>query len=222
MGGWRIKANIFDQGRRHRRYLFAVRFPSHIQRRVVENSVGAAGALPASGGKRSRHEGARGKSAVLGSYSCRAGAADLSTLPSPAWGPPHQEHEWFLGPNGAAARIPHRPRFVTGDMATLRLAALRGVGVVQPPTVVVRKDVAEGKLVDVLPQWATRTAIIHPVFPSRRGLPPALRAFLDFLRSNALSRAETQEGTPIPGRSTRFKGRCMMRQASTGYCIFGP
>jgi DNA-binding transcriptional LysR family regulator len=64
--------------------------------------------------------------------------ADLSTLPSLAWGPPHQDHEWRLeGPHGATARIPHRPRFVTEDMATLRLAALRGVGVVQLPTIVV-------------------------------------------------------------------------------------
>lgn len=123
--------------------------------------------------------------------------ADLSTLPSLAWGPPHHEHEWFLeGPNSATARIPHRPRFVTEDMATLRLAALRGVGVVQLPTIVVRKDVSEGKLVDVLPEWAPRTAIIHAVFPSRRGLLPSVRAFLDFLafEYSALSRAETQEG----------------------------
>lgn len=35
--------------------------------------------------------------------------ADLSTLPSLAWGPPHQDHEWRLeGPHGATARIPHR------------------------------------------------------------------------------------------------------------------
>lgn len=87
-------------------------------------------------------------------------------------------------------------RFVTEDMATLRLAALRGLGVVQLPTIVVRKDVSEGKLVDVLPEWAPRTAIIHAVFPSRRGLLPSVRAFLDFLalEYSALSRAETQEG----------------------------
>jgi DNA-binding transcriptional LysR family regulator len=78
----------------------------------------------------------------------------------------------------------------------LRLAALQDVGVVQLPTVVVRKDVSEGRLVDVLPEWAARTAIIHAVFPSRRGLLPSVRAFLDFLASeySAPSRAEAREG----------------------------
>jgi DNA-binding transcriptional LysR family regulator len=86
-------------------------------------------------------------------------------------------------------------------MATLRLAALQGVGVVQLPTTVVREDVLEGRLVDVLPQWAPRTAIIHAVFPSRRGLLPSVRAFLDFLalEYSALSRTKTQEGRKSVG-----------------------
>jgi DNA-binding transcriptional LysR family regulator len=121
--------------------------------------------------------------------------ADLSSLPSLAWGPPHQDHEWRLeGPDGATARIPHRPRFITEDMVTLRLAALRGVGVVQMPTMVVGKDLSAGRLVDVLPDWAPRTGIIHAVFPSRRGLLPSVRALLDFLAVDyaALSHGEPQ------------------------------
>jgi DNA-binding transcriptional LysR family regulator len=121
--------------------------------------------------------------------------ADLSSLPSLAWGPPHQDHEWRLeGPDGATARIPHRPRFITEDMVTLRLAALRGVGVVQMPTMVVGKDLSAGRLVDVLPDWAPRTGIIHAVFPSRRGLLPSVRALLDFLAADyaALSHGEPQ------------------------------
>lgn len=42
MNGRCTKANIIDEGRRHRRHLFAVRFPSHIQQRLVKNSVEAA------------------------------------------------------------------------------------------------------------------------------------------------------------------------------------
>lgn len=110
--------------------------------------------------------------------------ADLSALPSLAWGPPQQEHAWRLsGPDDATARIPHRPRFVTEDMATLRLAALRGAGVVQMPSILVRKDLSEGTLMDVLPQWAPPVGIVHAVFPSRRGLLPSVRALLDFLAS---------------------------------------
>lgn len=119
--------------------------------------------------------------------------ADLGGLPSLAWGPAHNDYEWSLtDPGGATAHIPHRPRLITEDMVSLRLAALRGVGVAQFPTMVVRRDLDAGTLVDVMPDWAPRAGIIHAVFPSRRGLLPSVRALLDFLAEeySALSRAE--------------------------------
>jgi DNA-binding transcriptional LysR family regulator len=45
----------------------------------------------------------------------------------------------------------------------------------------VRSDLTEGKLEQVLPQWRTPLGISHLVFPTRRGLLPAVRAFIDFL-----------------------------------------
>lgn len=108
--------------------------------------------------------------------------ADVSLWPSLSWGDPNQSHEWILsGPGGAEAVVRHRPRFVTEDMVALRHAALDGVGVVQMPTMVVTRDIQEGRLVDILPQWTPRAGIIHAVFPSRRGLLPSVRALLDFL-----------------------------------------
>jgi DNA-binding transcriptional LysR family regulator len=108
--------------------------------------------------------------------------ADLTRLPSLAWGPPHGDYEWHLeGSDGAIARIPHKPRLITEDMVTLRLAALRGVGIVQMPTIVAGADLAAGTLVNLLSRWAPKTGIVHAVFPSRRGLLPSVRALLDFL-----------------------------------------
>ncbi|MNF16174.1 DNA-binding transcriptional activator GcvA [compost metagenome] len=63
----------------------------------------------------------------------------------------------------------------------LRQAALAGVGVVHLPSVVVQADLNAGRLVNVLPDWAPRTGLVHAVFPSRRGLLPSVRALLDFL-----------------------------------------
>jgi DNA-binding transcriptional LysR family regulator len=109
--------------------------------------------------------------------------ADLAALPSLALDPAEVEHEWRLdGPDGATAAIRHTPRFVTGDMVALRLAALRGVGVCQFPTFVVQDDIKAGRLIDLLPPgWAPRAGIIHAAFPSRRGLLPSVRTLLDFL-----------------------------------------
>jgi len=111
-----------------------------------------------------------------------ASPADLAALPSLDLGPPRRNHHWQLeGPEGETATLPHRPRLVTDDMAALRDAALAGVGVVQLPTMMIWRDIADGRLIHALPQWRPRAGIIHAVFPSRRGLLPSVRALLDYL-----------------------------------------
>jgi len=108
--------------------------------------------------------------------------ADLAALPTLDLGIPQNEHVWHLfGPDGAQARIHHQPRLITRGMAMLRTAALAGVGVVQLPLMTVREPLARGELVQVLPEWAPRSRIIHAVFASRRGLLPAVRTLIDFL-----------------------------------------
>src|SRR5258705_1633905 len=72
------------------------------------------------------------------------------------------EHEWQLdGPDGATASITHRPRFATEDMMALRLAALRGIGVCQAPTLVVAEGLNSRRPVDPVPGWLPQAGIIH-------------------------------------------------------------
>ncbi|QSA97868.1 LysR family transcriptional regulator [Methylococcus sp. EFPC2] len=120
--------------------------------------------------------------ALIGRLGVPQTPADLAEWPSLGLGDPQQEYVWNLfGPDGAQAAIHHRPRYVTGDMIALCGAALAGVGIVQLPVMMVRDRLAENTLVRLLPDWAPRREIIHAVFPSRRGLLPAVRALLDFL-----------------------------------------
>ena len=108
--------------------------------------------------------------------------ADLALLPSVDLGPPQGDHAWSLdGPDGAHARVQHRPRLVVDDMVALCFAARSGVGVAQLPTMMIGDALASGQLVDVLPDWVPKSRIVHAVFPSRRGLLPAVRALLDHL-----------------------------------------
>lgn len=120
--------------------------------------------------------------ALLQAHGLPTTPADLPHLPSLDLGQPQHEHVWHLhGPDGAQASIHHRPRLVTRSMMTLRTAAVAGIGVVQLPHMMVTAELAAGQLVPVMPEWAPRSEIIHAVFPSRRGLLPAVRALIEHL-----------------------------------------
>lgn len=107
---------------------------------------------------------------------------DLSKLPSIDFEQWDGQHAWCLdGPGGASVRIQHQPRLVTDDVFTLLKAAVGGLGVVKMPLIVGGHDLMAGNLVNVLPDWRPRSGVFHAVFPSRRGLLPAVRALLDFL-----------------------------------------
>jgi DNA-binding transcriptional LysR family regulator len=125
--------------------------------------------------------------------------AELPALPSLDLGPPHGDHVWQLdGPDGAAAAVHHQPRLVTDDMTALQLAALAGVGVAQLPTMMVRDEIERGALVAVLPEWVPRSGLVHAVFPSRRGLLPAVRELIDFLAAQFAD--EVKQRRPVAAR----------------------
>ncbi|RON07335.1 LysR family transcriptional regulator [Pseudomonas brassicacearum] len=120
--------------------------------------------------------------AFLERLSSPALPADLSGLPSLHWGAAQREYQWELfGPDAASAVIRHHPRLVTDDLIALRQAVLAGLGIAHLPAVVVREDLAAGRLVELVPGWAPKCGIVHAIFPSRRGLLPSVRTLIDFL-----------------------------------------
>jgi DNA-binding transcriptional LysR family regulator len=120
--------------------------------------------------------------ALLSQYSTPEVPGDLAELPSLALGRAQDRHWWqLLDSDRREVRIEHRPRLVTRSMTALRIAAVAGVGVVQLPTMMMTEELAAGRLVRVLESWAPPREIIHAVFPSRRGLLPAVRRLIDFL-----------------------------------------
>jgi len=115
-------------------------------------------------------------------YQVPSSPAELVRLPSLDLGPPRGEYRWELeGPDGALAAIPHTPRLVTDDMVAIRTAAVAGVGIAQLPVMVMGEQVRRGQLVKVLPDWSSKDAVVHAVFPTRRGLLPSVRTLIDFL-----------------------------------------
>lgn len=113
---------------------------------------------------------------------------ELMGLPSLEMGTPQNQHAWHLvGPGDEQVAIYHAPRLVTRSMLTLRDAAVEGLGIVQLPTLLTDPSVKDGSLVRVLPEWAALPEIVHAVYPSRRGVLPAVQALLDHLSAEFLA-----------------------------------
>ena len=87
----------------------------------------------------------------------------------------------LLGPSGESVAVEHEPRLVCHEFVVLRQAVLSGLGVGRLPESVVRGDLQSGALTRVLPSWRSPQGIVHVVFPTRRGMLPAVRALIDFL-----------------------------------------
>lgn len=122
----------------------------------------------------------------------------LSELPTLALGTEQRESHWRLdGPDGARIVVPFTPRLVTDDMLALKQAALRGVGVVALPLLMIREELDAGTLVDVGAPWQPEAGSVHAIFPSRRGLLPGVRELLDFLSSEYQDVAKREHDTQV-------------------------
>src|SRR5471032_9459 len=105
---------------------------------------------------------------------------DLKPMPTLAMANTNEKYQWhFLAPQAIA--FTHHPRLATDDLETLREATLRGIGIAQLPLSLVQDDLSEGRLVQVLPDWLLPSGSLHAIYPSRRGMVPAVRSVLDAL-----------------------------------------
>jgi DNA-binding transcriptional LysR family regulator len=108
--------------------------------------------------------------------------ADVGRMPTLSMGIVGKEHTWrFVDVDSNPAELIHSPSLATDDLYTLRRAAIRGVGVACLPKLLIAEDLSSGVLVRVLPPLSFRSGVLHAVFPSRRGMVPAVRALLDAL-----------------------------------------
>ncbi|MER8958460.1 LysR family transcriptional regulator [Mesorhizobium sp. M0701] len=90
----------------------------------------------------------------------------------------------FIDGNGAIEAVVSGP-LIAHDYSTLVGAAMRGVGLAQPPRPLAEGLIAEGKLQSVLDSVATTTPGVFLYHPGKRQVLPKLRAFIDHLKSAA-------------------------------------
>jgi DNA-binding transcriptional LysR family regulator len=90
--------------------------------------------------------------------------------------------EWrFIGPDGAQETVHISGRLRANNGNFLRVAVLKGQGIGLAPTFVVGEDLAAGRLLRLLPDYAPVEEDLAAVYPHRRQLSAKVRSFVDFL-----------------------------------------
>ncbi|NKF23807.1 LysR substrate-binding domain-containing protein [Solimonas marina] len=115
----------------------------------------------------------------IGSVEALANESTLSTSDD------QSEVKWLLETDdGRTHALQHEPRIGCTDFAAVRAAAIGGLGVALLPDHSCRQALESGSLVRVLPAWRGQKGLVHLVFTTRRGLPPAVRKLIDSLAAS--------------------------------------
>ena len=110
---------------------------------------------------------------------------DLAKIPAMGFGSSDRKLRWSLvNANGERREVTLTARLTTDDFNVLRNAALAGLGATMLPSDYCMEDIQAGRLMPLLPNWSMPAATLQAVYVSRRGMVPAVRAFLDFLEEN--------------------------------------
>ena len=88
---------------------------------------------------------------------------------------------WTFRRADEATQVSIASQFSANEATTLLRAALAGGGVALQPLYLAKPHLADGSLHAVLPDWTLPEMAIYALYPSRKHLSPAVRAFLDFL-----------------------------------------
>lgn len=79
-------------------------------------------------------------------------------------------------------------------------AAVAGIGIITMSALVADKEVKEGALVRLLPDWAMDDIDLHAIFPAGKAAKPAARAFVDYLMG-CLPKSLGDERSPAKARA---------------------
>ena len=91
--------------------------------------------------------------------------------------------DWaFVGPDGESAAIRMAGRYCVNHAAAAVQAAVAGVGLALIPEFFVWRELRDGRLRPLLPDWTPPLSPVHVLTPPARARPARVRALMDFLR----------------------------------------
>ena len=93
----------------------------------------------------------------------------------------HSQGGWKRMQKQTGAKLGLAPRFESDNAQALRIAAIKGLGIIMMPKELLRPDIEAGRLVELLSQHVPPARPIHAVYPRERQLTPKLTSFVEFL-----------------------------------------
>ncbi|MGH8433138.1 MAG: LysR substrate-binding domain-containing protein [Pseudomonas sp.] len=110
------------------------------------------------------------------------GPQDLSRLPVlGALEADRKVHFRLLGIDGGKRDVALDARLGIDDFLVRKSAALAGLGLTMLPLMYCQEELADGRLQQLLPDWTLPGGYLQAVYPHRRGMLPAVRAWIDHL-----------------------------------------
>lgn len=83
--------------------------------------------------------------------------------------------------SGEKLSVQLNPSLESNEWMILKQAALSDLGVTMLPLELCQQELDSGTLLPILSDWSLSSANLYLIYPSKNGLPPALRFFIDFL-----------------------------------------
>lgn len=101
---------------------------------------------------------------------------------------------------------PDQSRVLVNSISGARSAVLAGLGVQKLPMSAVAGDIAEGRLVRILPDWSLPTLGVHAVWPASSHRNSLVRLLLDVLMETQEEEASGQHRAAPPEKSGKRSG----------------
>ncbi|HSI53716.1 MAG: LysR family transcriptional regulator [Ramlibacter sp.] len=101
----------------------------------------------------------------------------------------------FEGPEGPVT-IKVTPRMWTNNGDTSVASAVKGAGIILQPTFLIADELADGRLVEILPAYRSLELGIYAIYPSRKFVLPKVRALVEFLSAAFVDAAWTRDPRP--------------------------
>ncbi len=107
--------------------------------------------------------------------------------------------------DGRQMNVNFQPILESNEWSILKHAALGHLGITMLPQELCRSEVQSGLLIPILPEWSLPMTSLYIVYPSRRGLIPSVRCFIDFIAEDLVKKCSNAACSNLDARDSAFK-----------------